>query len=406
MSTLKNSVNINFFLQTLIKVIGRRSAQKLAIVTVDIIVHRPKGKYDFLKYVEINDKLYTEYTELIKIHPEIDNVERDNLRNAIDEIFDEVIRSLNQNIGYYFIKEIQGDIERELGSFFEEFEISLYLKQQMYQTVLKNIEKIKIQGINNSEVLKIIMNALFDLANNEELESFSIDNILNPLAILKEKHEFLRYIHIKDELDPYGHHEFNISPELDNFMSVERGKIIQELIVKICISTDLKTRQNFITNLKMNLIPRDLSKLEKIGVKLDNVDKALIKEGHEILITKILEVIIEIIETKASTSLAVEYIDTIIEQLQDKHEVLKYIKTDKTRYNDGMDAIEIMPEINSVDSPIFGRALQELLKKIQENTKEIAFTFLEDFKNKIGKEFLLEIEKIGVNFHILELRAI
>ena len=42
------------------------------------------------------------------------------------------------------------------------------------------------------------------------------------------------------------------------------------------------------------------------------------------------------------------------------------------------------------------------MKKTQEKTKEITYTFLDDFKNKMGEEYIVEIEKIGVNMHLLE----
>ena len=48
----------------------------------------------------------------------------------------------------------------------------------------------------------------------------------------------------------------------------------------------------------MLLGTRDLSKIKRVGIKLDDIDKALRKEGHQLLVTEIFQAIISIIEEK------------------------------------------------------------------------------------------------------------
>ena len=65
-----------------------------------------------------------------------------------------------------------------------------------------------------------------------------------------------------------------------------------------------------------------------------------------------------------------------------------------------------MSEINSVDSELLGKAIRNLLGQANIDLKNITSTFITDFEKNIGKEYLNEIEKIGVNMHLLELRSI
>jgi len=406
MPALENSRIIEHLLKILIKIIGRRTSKNIAVTTVGNTIKELKPKYDFLKYVYIEDALYSEKKDDVIIESEINAVETGELGKAIDEIFDIIIKSLGKNVGYFYIKEIQDDLEKEIGSFFNEFEINLNIKQQEHLLNIMESSVIKIQDIKNSEVFEIVLSALVRLLNRRISESFTKETIMDSIKELEEQYGFLRHICIVEKRDPQSPYEVNIDPEIDNILIAERGEVIQRLIGEIGKSSDLKTRRFLGEKFEMLLGTRDLSKIKRVGIKLDDIDKALRKEGHQLLVTEIFQAIISIIEEKNSTSFAVKYIESLVEKMQDKHDVLKYVKVDKSRYDAGIDAIEIMPEINSVDSELLGRALRNILGQAQIDLKKITYTFIKDFEKSIDKEYLSELEKIGVNMHLLELRSI
>lgn len=406
MPALENSRIIEHLLKILIKIIGRRTSKNIAVTTVGNTIKELKPKYDFLKYVYIEDALYSEKKDDVIIESEINAVETGELGKAIDEIFDIIIKSLGKNVGYFYIKEIQDDLEKEIGSFFNEFEINLNIKQQEHLLNIMESSVIKIQDIKNSEVFEIVLSALVRLLNRRISESFTKETIMDSIKELEEQYGFLRHICIVEKRDPQSPYEVNIDPEIDNILIAERGEVIQRLLVEIGKSSDLETRRFLGEKFEMLLGTRDLSKIKRVGIKLDDIDKALRKEGHQLLVTEIFQAIISIIEAKNSTSFAVKYIESLVEKMQDKHDVLKYVKVDKSRYDAGIDAIEIMPEINSVDSELLGRALRNILGQAQIDLKKITYTFIKDFEKSIDKEYLSELEKIGVNMHLLELRSI
>ena len=111
------------------------------------------------------------------------------------------------------------------------------------------------------------------------------------------------------------------------------------------------------------------------------------------------------IGSRTAESFAVATIDNIIEELQEEHDVLKYIKIDKSQYEKGSEAINIMPEINNIESYKLGKAIREIIKEAgEELDKDKKASFIEDFKRQLGDDYLLEIEKIGVNLHFLDLK--
>ncbi len=117
-----------------------------------------------------------------------------------------------------------------------------------------------------------------------------------------------------------------------------------------------------------------------------------------------MEALVDILGSRTSVSDAVINIENIINQLREKHDVLKYIKIDKSRYSEEAVAIQIISDINSVDSYKIGKAIREIIRVIHINLGDRGDGFIEEFKNKLGNEYLSEIEKMGVNLYFLELK--
>ena len=89
------------------------------------------------------------------------------------------------------------------------------------------------------------------------------------------------------------------------------------------------------------------------------------------------------------------------------HDVLKYIKIDNSQYTQGINAIRIIPEANNVKRYELVRAIRDIIRItemfLDDNKKT---SFIENFKIKLGREYIYEIENLGVNLHFLELKFI
>jgi hypothetical protein len=406
MPTLENSVAVEKIMQILIKIVGRRTTKEFAVNSIESIVDRLQNKYDFLKYIEVENAAYSEKKGDVIINSEIDSIDITDISDAIDDIFNEMIKTMGKNVGYYYIKEIQEDLEREIGSFFNEYDVNLNIKQQEHLLEIMETSVVKIQEIKNSEIFNIILTGIVKLLNRKISESFTKEAVMDSIKQLEEQYDFLRYLNIEEIRDPRSPYQVKIDPDIDNILIAERGEVVQRLIEEIGRASDLDTRRFLGEKFEMLLDNRDLAKIKKIGVELEQIDKVLRKEGHQLIITEVFQVILGVVEKKITVDFGVKYIDAMITKMKDKHDVLKYITVDKSRLDEGIHAIEINPEINNVDSYELGKAIKDILVRSQIDLKELTSSFFADFEKSFNKKYILEIEKMGVNLHILELRSV
>jgi hypothetical protein len=406
MSTLQNSEIISYVLETLIRIIGRRSSENFALITIDTIMKQLQSKYNSLKYIEIKNTLYSEGIEAIGINPNINKVETRDLVNAIAELLDVMTNALGKGARYHFIKEIKDDLEPEIQSIFKEYGLDLTFKHFEYLTTIKETEKSRMPRAKNSESVKPVLKALLQLLNRHVPEADAIKKVITTIKKFEGDYKFLKYIEISDTPTMNGFYTIKTKLALDEVLSSKMGEALQKIIEDVGRSIDARTRRSFIEDYKIALGAGNRSKIKEISVDLEHIEKRLRQQGHELLCKKTLEVIIELMSTKTSKSFAVASFDTVLEKLQNKHKVLKYITIDKTLYDNGIDAITIMPEINTVESHELGKAIEEILERIREHLEDKNQPFIEEFENKMGREYLSEIEKLGVNLHILELRFV
>jgi len=406
MEGLSNSIITYQFLKTLVKVIGRRSSEQFSIYTLDSIVYKLREKYDFLKYVKINREIYKETLDFIIVDEKLNKISKERIGKAVDNIFDNVIRSLTDNIGYFFIKEIQEDLEREVGPIFSELEISYYAKQQLYEDVLKEIERMKLQGISNIEIFEIILKSLINIAHVREIENFNEELLIQTMKKLTKKYKFLKYIIIREHSKVKGHFIVRIKPIFNDYTNIQRGKIIEEILLELGRSAGINVRRKLIEVLKMRLTPKEREKIITIGVNLENISVRLSKEDFEIITLKIFETLFQLINKEKSNEDTLEFLNYILQETNQEYKILKLISIDKTKLDEGFDAISIDTRINKVQTRALGKSIRELLFKIQDNQNIYnPLDFFNEFKNYIGKDFIKDMDKIGVNTNLLEIRA-
>ena len=101
-------------LKTLISISSRKTDLPYTILTMDELMKRLETQYRFLKHIQINDDFYSEQTgDIISIMSDINAVPPTELGKAIHSIIDSMNRSLGENAGHFFIKEIRNKLGDE-----------------------------------------------------------------------------------------------------------------------------------------------------------------------------------------------------------------------------------------------------------------------------------------------------
>ncbi|GAH07595.1 unnamed protein product, partial [marine sediment metagenome] len=225
------------------------------------------------------------------------------------------------------------------------------------------VDKKQEVKMKNSEMVEIVISALNKIINQKFPGAQKTKTMINSIRKLGKKYDFLKHVGISDEPTSGGFYLTQALPGINNAHPIDVAEAIQKIICDIGESLDWKDGESFIESLKREIGEKHLA-LEGMGVNLEHIKFVLMRQGHEVLIKKTLEALIDIVSKNTSEGFAVVAIDTAIGKLEEKHNILRNIKIDKSRYAEGANAISIMPEINNVESHKLGKAIREVIRMV------------------------------------------
>jgi len=398
MSTVKNSEVIDHILQTFIVKIARRSSDTFAVETLDRVLKELEPKYDFLQYVKVENTAYAEGMNAVQIMPEIDAVDSGVFYQGVNELIQRTVQRLEHLADFYFIREFQEAIEHIDDLVLKEKDINLGSMQFDYLVTRK-----QALNIENAEMVEQVIRTLINILSRKSSEQQAVKTVVTTLNNLKEQYACVNYILVSDEPNPEG---FYMIETLKNINTVWPGKVaqaLQKLIEEIGKSVAWEGEESFIEVLQKELGEEQLKKLKTMGVIFQQIKRILVQQAHEELMKKTLETLVSIVGERTSPGFAVVTLDTVLKNLAGKYTFLTYIKIDKDRYSEGIDAVSVVSDINMVESYKLGQAIREIMKMMHQNLGDKAYDFIGEFKKKLGDEYLYEIENIGINLHFLEL---
>ena len=401
MTNLSNSNIIEHVLQALIKKIGRRTSTGFAVVTIDTILKELRPKYDFLKYVLVQDTSYSEGIDAINVQYDINYVETDIFYTALDDIIKSAVRHLKRKADYFFIREFKEILDSIPGLEIEQKGINLDDMQLEYL-----VDRQEIFRINNSEVTENVIKTLICLLNKIYPEKQAIETMIASITKLEGKYNFLKYIKMSIEPDSKGFYTINAMPEINNALSPKVAEAIKKIIEEIGMSLKWEDeKETFVDAFKRELGEEQLANLEKMGINLSLIQMLMMKKEQGEIAKKTLKALVSVVGRSTSEGFAIVTIDNVIKNLMHTHNALKYIRIDQSRYSQGTDAINIMPEINNVEPYELAKALREVIKTTGTHLDENnVHSYIKEFKKELGDKYLQEIQKIGVNLHFLELK--
>ena len=399
MPNLTNSEVIECILRALASKIGRRTSETFAIATIDKILKELKPKYDFLKCVRIQDTTYSEGMGAVSIIPEIDSVKSDVFYKALNDIIKSVVKYLEGKTDLFFIKEFQEALDYNVDLKMKQEGIDLNLMEFEY-----TLDRKQALKTDNSEVIENVIRVLTCLLNRVFPEKQAIESMINIVKKLEGEYDFLKYIEITDNEDSKGSIVIKVWPDIDTVFSTKVAEAIEKLIWEVSVSVEWDAEESFIECFKNDLGEEQLSKIEKMSVNLDHIQTALLQKNRE-LVKKSLDALVAVVGSMTSEGFAIVAVDKAIKKLEGMHDVLRYIKIDESRYTEGAVAIDVIHEINNVESYKLAKTLREVIKMTGRSLSDKSTaSFIEEFKSQLGKEYLYEIEKIGINLHLLELK--
>ena len=141
-------------------------------------------------------------------------------------------------------------------------------------------------------------------------------------------------------------------------------------------------------------------KLEEMGVNLQ-----VIHQRQELVVKHVVKTLIDVLSELSTQSYAVLTMDSVLKKIDEKYDFLKHIKIDSNRYSDGIDAVIISFDLESIRPTQIGKAIQKIIENITLSLgDEAGRDFIKKFGDHLGKTYLLRIEEMGVNLHMIQLK--
>lgn len=398
MAQIENVEILGTIIKSTLGVISRRTSEPYANMVIEKVLITLAEKYDFLKKVKIEKDRFNETIDVIDLDDEINDVRVDIVGRAIRDFMISIANLMGKDAGFYFIKEIKEDIPYEYETKINEIGVDLELIQSEFITEVKSSYKT---GIKNSEIIKHVLTVLYEIIEKESGRKSAYE-ILNDLVIrLSTQYEALNYVKINDAIAAQNVDIISVEKDINSIDKNEIGATIQKIVQEVLLNYDEKETFLIMEKIRNQISADYCQKLKEIGVNFD-----AIKLKHTLLIKKVLKTLLDILSESSTKSYAILILNNIIKKYSEKFDFLNLIKINSLQLSEGIDAIEVSNEINSISPIEIGRAIQKIMENVSTSLgEEAGSNFLSMFKKRMGKAYILRMEEIGVNLHMIELRS-
>ncbi|MCX6670380.1 MAG: hypothetical protein NTX92_00475, partial [Euryarchaeota archaeon] len=120
--------------------------------------------------------------------------------------------------------------------------------------------------------------------------------------------------------------------------------------------------------------------------------------------THVIKTLIDVIGKTSSENNAIILVNSFLRKIDMKYDFIKLIKVEPATKQGELYHIIIGGNLDTINETDARRAIHLLLESITESLGEkISDEFIQKFKNSLDKKYLLKIEEMGINFHMIEL---
>jgi hypothetical protein len=302
------------------------------------------------------------------------------------------MKFMGKNAGYFFIRETQEKIGIDCDTILvKTMDVDLTLMQSTYIVEKKSISLLHIE---KSDVMRRFLKALMDALEKQTSKTFAIELTSQRVKALRQQYTFLEYVSVNDIRYNLGSEEVAVMPEINNVDPLELGKAIGSILYDTDTALTDLGKNSVADDLKTHLTLEYLAKLKEMGVTINAHGL-----GYTIIFKQVIKALIDILGNTSTENNAIFTVNSLLRKIDSTYEFLKYVKVDSVI---GQGELYQIDSINETDAR---RAIEQLLETIIESLEEkVRKDFIQKFKNSLEKKYLLKIQEMGVNLHMIELR--
>jgi len=279
----------------------------------------------------------------------------------------------------------------------------------------------------NSDFVKYILKMLMNKISRRTTETHAKQVMDSVFEELTARYDFLRYITIMDVVYTEAVDTVVIDPEINTVNSSRFDHAVRDIIKSTVRHLERDADFFFIREFKEAIDGISETELLDKGINLSSMQFQYIFDRihmmnfqthqnipveapkreapkYDEMTRKILSALVDIVRGSTDMKSAMSRMDSIIQTLQKNHEFLRHISIDRNHYADGMTAVNIFPDINAIEPYVLAKGFRDIIKLTNASMGGKVEVFIGEFKKKIGEEYLLELEKMGINLHFLQLK--
>ena len=384
------------FLETMIHIIGRKTSEEYAAVTVRSFLRRLQLIYPFIRDIEVKDARFIELEGCVNVRESLNNIDPKKLGNALKDLTKKIMESVGKNAGYFFIREIREKIGTEYNEvLLTIMDVDLTLMQSIYIVEKKTINLLLVE---ESDLVRRLLKTLLDIVEKQTSKTSAIEFIARRIDAARQQYPFLDAVRISDIRYTMGVDEVMVQETINDVDPKELGKALQLILHETDTASFNQGRMSVVADLPKHLTTEYLLKLEELGV--DITAHGL---GYDVLLKQIMTTIIDVIANACSQAYAIFVVNTLLQKTNRSPKTL-HINIDSMNALTGVYQIAISSDTDSISETDVRRAIQKLLEEIVKTLGEQpGDEFIQTFKNSLEKKYLLKIEELGVNLHMIEL---
>lgn len=385
------------FLQTIIEIIGRKTSQEYAAVTIRNLLKKLQPIYPFLRDIDIKNTYSLELESSVNVHESLNSVNPKKVGIVLKELTKRILESMGKTAGYFFIREIREKIGVEYDAMLTKtMNVDLTMMQSTYIIEKKSIAMLQIQ---NSDILRRFLKTIIDMLEKQTSRAYAIRFIAQQIESLQSQYSFLNTVTVNDIRYTLGAEEIVVPLDINGTDAHDLGKVIQTILYNTDKELLDSGRNSIVSDLKAHLTIEYLAKLEELDVSI--ITQGI---GYEAIFRQTLKALIDIFSKVSTENYAIFATNSLLRKLDSTYQFLKEVKVDPPRSEGELYHITITSNIDSISETEARRAIQQLLVTAMESLGENAKDqFIQNFKENLEKKYLSKIEELGVNFHMIEL---
>jgi hypothetical protein len=385
------------FIETIIQIIGRKTSQEYAAVSIQNLLIKLQLTYPFLREIEIKNTRSLEMEGSVSVKDGLNTIAAKDVGRALKELVTKIMISFGKTAGYFFIRETREKIGIEYDIFLlKTMNVDLSLMQSILIVENKSINVLEIQ---KSDIIRRFLKVLLEAIEKQTSKSFAIVCLQQHIDKLRQSYPFLEFILINDIRYTLGPEEIIVKQAINTIELQDLGRALTSLLQETDKTLTDLGRNSIASDLKTHLTFEYLTRLKEMGVIITSQGF-----GNNAVFTHIIKTLIDAIAKTSSENNAIFVVNSFLRKIDIKYDFLKLIKVEPATKQGELYHIIIGGNLDTISETDARRGIQHLLESIIESLGEkISSEFIQHFKNSLDKKYLLKLEDMGINFHMLEL---